>query len=466
LAGLAADGSGLLGSLRQELSARARAQASLRAQLVDAESRLAARVLLEQRTTAVLHELRSELETLRDALARERKLREQAETAAGELERERDLRAAAERRLAELERQLQGQREMSRGAHNAIGELREALEQLSRPQTEAAPPLTEVAAPLTEAAAPQTEAPAAPSGPPPPTTAPSRALVEPARLNDALTRLRETITPQDAPAAAAGGGGAAAAPTRSLSLSEVLGRPSLERAFRKLVRDDPEAAGRLLLELLPLQRVVYPHKIAYDLVLGSGRGEAHPARSCVCVTVPNGTSSITVQSAPRPREEVNFQVVGDPARIARLLTAGRFRRRFSRRVARVRGRRDGVAALTALLGTPLDLRDLHRAGVRPDPATAFALVASMVDPSWTRGERFALAHEDPQAASTFLIVRDGGPLQVVRRSPEAKVDTTLACASDQLLAVLAGDGVPGAAVHGDERPLAVLREWIKLAESA
>jgi hypothetical protein len=433
--------------------------------LVDAESRLAARVLLEQRTRAVLHELRSELETLRDALARERKLREQAETAAGELERERDLRAAAERRLAELERQLQGQREMSRGAHSAIGELREALEQLSRPQTEAALPLTEAAAPLTEAAALHTEAPAAPSGPPTPTTAPSRALVEPARLNDALTRLRETITPQDAPAAA-GGAAAAAAPTRSLSLSEVLGRPSLERAFRKLVRDDPEAAGRLLLELLPLQRVVYPHKIAYDLVLGSGRGEAHPARSCVCVTVPNGTTSITVQSAPRPREEVNFQVVGDPARIARLLTAGRFRRRVGRRVARVRGRRDGIAALTALLGTPLDLRDLHSAGVRPDPVTAFALVASMIDPSWTRGERFALAHEDPQAASTFLIVRDGGPVQVVRRSPEARVDTTLACAGDQLLAVLAGDGVPGAAVRGDERPLAVLREWIKLAQSA
>jgi hypothetical protein len=89
----------------------------------------------------------------------------------------------------------------------------------------------------------------------------------------------------------------------------------------------------------------------------------------------------------------------------------------------------------------------------------------MVDPAWTMGERFALAHEDPQAASTFLIVRDGAQLQVVRRPPESKVATILVCAGDQLLAVLAGDAVPGLTVRGDERPLAALREWIKLAQS-
>ncbi|HWE13943.1 MAG TPA: hypothetical protein VG365_10550 [Solirubrobacteraceae bacterium] len=441
----AADAGGLLVGLRQELSARARAEASLRARLVDAESRLAARVLLERRTTAVLHELRGELETLRDALSRERTLREQAERVAGEVERERALRAEAERRLAELERQLEGQQAFSSGADDAIGELRAALEQLSAPRPASAPVT------LT-----------APSEPPTPGAPPSVDVVEPARLNDALSRLRDTVSPQDAPAAEPGG---EAELERSPSLSEVLGRPSLEGPFRKLVRGDPEAAGRLLLDLLPLQRVVYPHNVAYDLVLGSGRGQARPAGSCVCVTVPNETISIAVQSAPRPRDEVDFQVCGDPARIARLVTAGRFRRRFSPRVARVRGRREGVAALTALLGTPLDLRELHRAGVRPDPAIAFALVARMIDPAWTRGERFTLAHEDPRTAATFLLVRDGGALQVARRAPEAGIAATLVCSADQLLAVLAGEAVPRVDVRGDERPMAALREWIKLAQS-
>jgi hypothetical protein len=162
---------------------------------------------------------------------------------------------------------------------------------------------------------------------------------------------------------------------------------------------------------------------------------------------------------------VDFQVYGDPARIARLLTAGWFRRRFSRKVARVRGRRAGLAALTALLGTPLDLRELHRAGIRLEPATAFALVAAMIEPGWTRGERFILAHEDPRAAATFLVIGDGAPVQVTRHPAPDQAGSTVVCPAGQLLAVLAGETVPGVAVRGDERPLDVVRRWIKLAES-
>ena len=478
-------GDGVLEALRRELDARARADAANRARLIDAEARLAARVLLERRTTAVLAQLRTELDTLRDGLARERALR-----------------AAAERRAAELERELSGQRALSRGAYDAIGELREALDQLTTPvrgsggagrtssassdaiaridgpggagdapiplaPTSLAPtPIapTPVASPSTEPA-PGAIQPVAdrgrpagertePVGP----TEPTGVLVEPARLNDALSRLRETIAPQDVPALATG-----TAVERPPSLHEALGRPSLERPFRKLVRTDARAAGRLVLELLPLQRVVYPHAIAYDLVLGTG--PAHAARGCVCVTVTNGTATIAVQSTPRPREAVDFQVYGDPARIARLLTAGRFRRRFSRRVARVRGHRDGVAALSALLGTPLDLAALHRAGVRLDPATAFALVASMIDPAWTLRERFTLAHIEPQSATTYVIVRDGRPIEVTRTAPEGRIATTLSCKADQLMATLSGQPVSGLTVSGDEGPLVSLREWIKLAQS-
>jgi hypothetical protein len=461
------DAGGLVVSLRQELSARARAEAGLRSRLIDAESRLAARVLLEQRTTMVVRELRGELETLRKALARERTLRRQAEDAAGRQERERALRLDAERRLAELERQLEGQRAASRGAHDAIGELRSALEQLSRPRetVEEEPP---AAAPEATAPGPPPAEVLAPTEPAPPADSTSGGAVEPARLNDALSRLRQTIAPQEAPQPAAAPPAAPAlalVPATSPSLTEVLSRPSLEGAFRRLVRTDPEAAGRLLLELLPLQRVVYPHPVAYDLVLESGRSDARPLRRCVWVTVPNGTQAIAVETTPRAQTEVDFQVYGDPARIARLLTAGWFRRRFSRKVARVRGRREGLAALRALLGTPLDLRELHRAGIRLEPATAFALVAAMIKPGWTRGERFTLAHEDPRAASTFLIVQDGSAAQMARRPPEGRVATTVACPAGQLLAVLAGEEVPGVVVRGDERPLATVREWIKLAQS-
>jgi hypothetical protein len=224
-----------------------------------------------------------------------------------------------------------------------------------------------------------------------------------------------------------------------------------------MARTDPDAAGRLLLELLPLQRVVYPHAVAYDLVLAADR--------CVWVSVPNGHPIIEVQAAPRPRQEVDFQVIGEPARIARLLTAGRVRRFFRRGTARVRGRREGVAALSSLLGAPLDLAALHRAGLRPDPLIAFGLLAAMIDPAWTATERFTVAHASPEASRTYLIVQEGRPLTATRIAPESGPSTTMHCATDDLLAALGGEPVPGVRVDGDVGAFLSLRKWIKRAQS-
>jgi hypothetical protein len=456
--------------LRTELEARARADAALRARLIDAESRLAARVVLERRTSAVLAELRAELDSL-----------------GGELARERTQRVDAERRAAELERELRETRGASRGAHEAIGELREALARMAEPpapeaapapprapEPEPAPPAAthRVRVPRSAPAARPTAArqptaaprptpvprlPAAPgpAAPPvaPPLPVPTAAAVEPARLNDALTRLRESIAPHDAPPPPA----PSTAVVRSPSMHEALTRPSLEPAFRRMARTDPDAAGRLLLDLLPLQRVVYPHAVAYDLVLAPDR--------CVWVSVPNGAPTIEVQSAPRPRQEVDFQVVGEPARIARLLTAGRVRRLLRRGTARVRGRREGLAALSSLLGAPLDLGALHRAGVRPDPLIAFELLAAMIDPAWTATERFTVAHAPAGGGRTYLIVGEGRPLSATRIAPESGPSTTIHCATDDLLATLAGEAVPGVRVDGDVGAYLSLRKWIKRAQS-
>ena len=442
----------VVASLRAELATRGRDDAALRARVIDAESRLAARVVLERRTRAALADLRTELRSL-----------------GGELAKERTLRVDAERRAAALERELRDQRVVSLRAYEAIAELREGLVALAAEaaaeRVAAAEPEPEPAAEPEPAPVPAAEsAPAPVAQPPAPAPmagpAPARepeaeptptAAVEPARLNDALTRLRETIAPQDAPAAPS------AALVRTPSMHEALTRPSVERAFRTMARTDLDAAGRLLLELLPLQRVVYPHAIAYDLVLAPDR--------CVWVSVPDGTPSIEVQTAPRPREEVDFQVIGQPARIARLLTAGRLRRIFGRRGARVRGRKQGVAALASLLGAPLDLGALHRAGVRPDPLIALGLLAAMVDPAWTATERFTMAHATPGASRTYLIVNEGRPLTATRIAPQSGPSTTLHCATDDLLAALAGEPVPGVRVDGEVGAFLSLRKWIKRAQS-
>lgn len=495
---------GLAELLRRELDARGRAEAGRRARLVDAEARLAARVLIEQRTSTALSELRTELTDLRDTVTDERLRHRQATSeASAALQRANeaeDGRAAAEQRVAdaeqrvadadraavraeshaatlrdraaaleaksaaqerqaaaleaqigELERELSGQRVLSRSAYDAIGDLRGTLEML---QARAADVRAAGAAPAPEGPVDQ---------PPPPPGA--TMMVEAERLTDALSRLRQAVPPPDdapaepgaaapvAPAAAPGPAADAEAP----SLGQLVNRRSLEIPFRRVLRRDADAAGRLLLELLPLQGLVYRRAITYDLVLGTGRG-------CVCVTMPHGTPPIVVQSHPRPREEVDFRVLGEPARIARLLTAGRIRRLLRIRVARVQGRRDGLAALHALIGAPIDLASLHHAGIRLDPSSALALVAGMIEPSWTAGERFVVAHEDHETVTAYLAVNDGRAPLVTRSAPEGRIAATISCPAGELLAVLAGEPVADLTVHGDGGPLRSLRRWIAQAE--
>jgi hypothetical protein len=434
--------SALVDTLRRELDARAAGEAAVRSRLVAAETRLAARVLLDQRTTEALGQLRTELQGLRAALEDEQSRRQAAESRAAELEAERRARAQAERRAAQLERELGGQRERSRDAYDAIGELRGALERLATPPTpEERPAVDPPPEPASEAGPLAETGPAAEAG-----RAAGAGPVQVDRLSDALTRLRESVAPPEATPA-------------STAVSLTAGGRTLEAAFRRLVKRDAAVAGELLLDLLVLQRAAYPHPIAYDLVLGPGRG-------CVRVTVGESLPVIERQGAARTREEVDFRVRGEPARIARLLTAHGIWRRLGPRVARVRGRRGGLVALQALVSMPLDLVALRDAGATLRAEAVLGLVAGMVDPAWTAGESFVVAHRDPDGAVTYLTVRDGRALAVTRTAPEGRVATTIDGSADVLVTVLSGAPAPEGHLSGDEGPLESLRTWIKRAQSA
>ena len=415
----------LVSALRAELGARSGNEAALRARLVQAETRLAARVLLEQRTTATLRELRVELERLSEAL-----------------ERERGLRRAAEAEVAEMRARLGGQHDRSRDVYDAISEIRGTLEDLRDHDAEAPSP--------------------GPAG-----------AVTPERLSDALARLRETSPQREsaeagdppsvliapAPAVAAVAPAAVAA---GMAVTRSPTAPTLRPALARLARRDADLAGRLLLDLLGAQHVAYPHPVAYDLMLGAGHG-------CVQVTVGEGVPVIKLSGAGRTREQVGFRVLGDPAQLARLLLAGRLRRLLRVGVARVRGDRRGVAALRALLTLPLDLGQLRRSGLRARPETLLALAAAAIDPVWTRGERFTVALLTPGAdgESAYLQVRDGRAPLVTRTVPEGRINVSLSGPPEWLAASLAGerDDAPGldAEISGDAGALTVVRDWIDRA---
>jgi hypothetical protein len=228
--------------------------------------------------------------------------------------------------------------------------------------------------------------------------------------------------------------------------------------FRNLVVDDPAAAGRLLLALLPAQRAADPQPVSYDLLIAE--------RTCISVTVDSDSTRVHAGADPQP--DADFQVRGVPDAVVRLLLAGRLRRAVGWRIARVTGDKRRLAALERLIDPPLTLRDLHAEGVRLDPALALAVIGLMIEPSWTRGEKFTIAHQLAGAPHPdgYLNV-PGGSLASVAERPLPDAPTTIVvCSADALVPALAGDHVPELFVRGDPRPLELLAGWLDRAQSA
>ena len=188
---------------------------------------------------------------------------------------------------------------------------------------------------------------------------------------------------------------------------------------------------------------------------------AHVTVDSLAVHVEHGATA-------RPPAEIDFQLVGDLASVARLLRAGRVRRRLRvppRRMARIRGDRRRLAALDRLIEARLTAGELRGAGVKLDPLLALTLAALAVEPEWTAGERFTIAHREPAAPSpgAYLHVRDGRPSLASAEPPHGPVSTVVICAADELILALAGSaGAEG--IEGDRRPLSLLAQWLERAE--
>jgi hypothetical protein len=337
---------------------------------------------------------------------------ERADPRVGELERE----------LAIARDEVEVERQRSARAYEAIELVRAELRRLRAP-----PPPDPPARPIL-------------SRPSPTST------VQADELSAALARLREQARPEPEPA-----------PVEPTEPGRAA-RPWLRAAFRGLAAEDASAAGRLVLALLPAQRAADPQPVAYDLVL-SDVLVAHVTSDSLAVHVEH-------DAAPRPPSEVDFQLVGDLSSIACLLRAGRVRRRFRippRRIARIRGDRRRVAALDRLIDARLTALELHAAGVRLDPLLAFTLAGLMIEAGWTAGERFIVGHRDPAAPTpdAYLHIRDGRPPLASAEPPHGPVASMLVCSEHDLLGCLAS---PDAEVAGDERPVALVRQWLDRAQ--
>lgn len=233
--------------------------------------------------------------------------------------------------------------------------------------------------------------------------------------------------------------------------------PWLPAALRRLLAQDPETAGRIIVGMLPAQGLVAQRDLAYDLTIAD--------RGTVAVDVRDGRAHVRQLPAPRTGEKLDFRVTASHGRLARLLLG----RRGLRRRARVRGARRRVKELRRLAREPLALRDLAAAGATLEPALALWVAALAIDPAETFAHRFTIAHAPLPGgpADAWLRIQHGAPPAVLRTRPGEEPVATLRCTRGALLALLAGTALPpgeGAAVDGDRAAFELVRGWIRATE--
>jgi hypothetical protein len=245
---------------------------------------------------------------------------------------------------------------------------------------------------------------------------------------------------------------------------EHIGAPStpwFPRAFRRLVEEDPKAAGRLLLQLLPAQGLVWPEDVAYRIEVAETGVLAVEVRGGHCTVRALLESDATAQAGePTLRTDL--------AGLARTIVG---RRGWGRVGARITGSRNRhLQPLRALAGAPLELRDLRRVGAQPDPVLLLRLLALAVDPEWTAEEVFTIAcrWRGRIQSGCYIHVFENAPIAVTSAPPLGRVAATLTCEPGDLLEILMGE-IPLedtlVQVSGERAALGSLLEWFRRVDA-
>ncbi len=359
----------------------------------------------------------------------------------GELEAERAAHAVTRARVASLAEALQSAREELRAARQTrAGETDTLVARVAELDRDAAGLRDQVelerrAREQAEAAAAATRRPAEQTG----------RLV--ADLDAAAASLRRAADPP-----------VAAPPREPAALAR--GPRHLRRALVALAREDPSAAGELLVALAPAQGAAVEGPLAYDLTVRE--------LGTFAVGVGNGAARVRRLAQPRPRKEARFHLDADALTLTELL-AGEPRKlgRIGPR-PKLKGRRRRAAALHALGQSELSLAQAAAAGARLDPALVYRLLPFAVDPAWTRGSVFTVAQAIAER-TWYVSARDGAPLRVSEDAPPTPPDATVTMTAAAFEHLLRGEPPEHGArpiVRGDHDAVAALKAWTDRARGA
>ena len=230
----------------------------------------------------------------------------------------------------------------------------------------------------------------------------------------------------------------------------------------KLAHDDPRAATRFVLGLVPVQHLLVASPLEYDLTIrGSGT---------YAISVGEQAAAARSIGEPRPRGEASFHASADIVTLTELLAG--VEKRLGRWIGSVKvhgRRRDAEALRAAIAGSGIDLAAAARAGADLDPDLVFRAFAYAIHPSWTKGHAFTIAQElaGPRPLRWHVAVRDGKPVTVERRAPAQPPDAVVSMTRAAFSHLLRGENPPSGerpAVRGDRAAVALLKGWTERAQ--
>src|SRR5918911_2551655 len=175
-------------------------------------------------------------------------------------------------------------------------------------------------------------------------------------------------------------------------------------ALREMARDEPELAGRLVLQTRPAAAARVRGPLRYELTVGD-------MGTWLVDVDDDGGANVT----PGRDGGVAFALSTDAAGLAAMAAGDSPLRLMLGGRVRIRGKRRRAMRLRAMAsGGDLSMADAMAAGAEPDPHAVYRPLPYIIDPEWTRGHSFVIAYEitGEGGGKWFVHVDDGARVRV------------------------------------------------------
>jgi ribonucleoside-diphosphate reductase beta chain len=239
-----------------------------------------------------------------------------------------------------------------------------------------------------------------------------------------------------------------------------MGRDRTATAMRRMAKEDPDLAARLVLMTLPAAARRIPGRLEYRLDV-QGLGEHR-------VSVWNGQAAVEpVGGGDLPGPD--FVVATDARGLAQLASGTAPLRLMASRRLRVGGSKRKAMRLRAMSGDPPGMAEVVRAGGRLDPDLLYRALPYLIDPEWTRGHRFTVCYEieGEEGGRWYVEARDGEPLRVGTEPPPGGPDATARVSFEAYQRMATGELTPAQSmqerltdIEGQIYPVTLVGRWI------